>query len=88
MLHFQLWGGCHTASVSQYYLIRLASLQSQPLLHNLVTQNPSPVLPVTSLLMIMSFSDSGPGKRAQEEHDGGMVDEEDITNMIGLVEMV
>ena len=74
--------------MSQYYLIRLASRQSQPLLRDLVTQDPSPVSPVTSLLTIASFGESGPGERAQEERDGGMVDEEDITNMIGLVEMV
>ena len=74
--------------MSQYYLIRLALLQSQPLLCDLVTQGPSPVSLVTSLLTIVSFGESGSGKRAQEERDGGMVDEEDITNMIGLVEMV
>ena len=74
--------------MSQYYLVRLALLQSQPLLCDLVTQAPSPALLVISLLTIVSFSGSGPGERAQEEHNSGMVDEEDITNMIGLVEIV
>ena len=60
----------------------------QPLLHDLVIQGPSLTLLVTSLLTTVSFSESGPRERAQEEHDSGMVDEEDITNMIGLVEMV
>ena len=43
---------------------------------------------MTSLLTIASFSESGPGERAQEKCDGGMVNEEDITNMISLVEIV
>ena len=63
-------------------------MQSQPLLRDLVTQDPSPASPVTSLLTIASFGDLGPGERAQEEHAGDMVGEEDITDMIELVEMV